>query len=78
MGREMFSQPGWAGVPSAGTRLWSGRAATCAFVGLVCTRQKQEVAMKGQSRKVANGGLSASAALLSSCALLLNLNVTIR
>ena len=56
-GDGMLGQPGWAGAPSAGAKPWSGRAAARALVGLVSIRQNQEVAMRGQSRKVANGGL---------------------
>lgn len=78
VGRKMLGRPGWAEVPSVGAKLWSGQAAMRALVALVHIRQNQGVAVKGQSRKVANGGLSVSAALLSSCALVLNLNAMIR
>lgn len=77
-GEGMLGWLGWAGVPSVGAKPWSGRAAARALVGLVCIRQIQGVAVKGQSQKVTNGGLSVSATLLSPCALLLNLNVMIR
>lgn len=64
-GEGMLGWLGWAGVPSVGAKPWSGRAAARALVGLVCIRQIQGVAVKGQSQKVTNGGLSVSATLLS-------------
>lgn len=53
----MLGQVGWAGVPSSGTKLWCGWAAADALVGLVCIKQNQEVAVKGQAQKVADRGL---------------------
>lgn len=56
-GEGMLSQVGWAGVPSSGTKLWSDWVAAGALVGLVCIKQNQEVAVKGQDQKVADRGL---------------------
>lgn len=53
----MLGQVGWAGVPSSGTKLWSGWAAAGASVRLVCIKQNQEVAAKRQAQKVADRGL---------------------
>lgn len=47
-------------------KLWSGWAAVCAMVGLACMIQNQEVAVKEQAQKVANGHFPVSALILCS------------
>lgn len=49
-----------------GAKLWSGWAAACALVELVCMRQNQGAAVKEQSQKAANGQLPVSALILCS------------